>query len=82
MRHFERCENRYMATSNHQEKEKPRQPYEKPVARKIMPEEAKRKLIEHVSQGSQEAKEFLEMILADEAKKLSTGTKKLVTASE
>jgi hypothetical protein len=82
MRHFERCENRYMATLNHPEKEKPRKPYEKPVARKIMPEEAKRKLIEHVSQGSQDAKEFLEMILADEAKKLSTGTKKWVTASE
>ena len=82
MRHFERCETRYMATSNHQEKEKPHKPYEKPVAKKIMPEEAKRKLIEHVSQGSQDAKEFLEMILADEAKKLSTGTKKVVTASE
>ena len=57
-----------MATMNHAEKEKARKPYEKPVARKIMPEEAKRKLIEHVSQGSQEAKEFLEMMLAGEAK--------------
>ena len=74
--------NRYMATLNHAEKEKPRKPYEKPVARKIMPEEAKRKLIEHVSQGSQEAKEFLEMMLAGEAKKVLTGTKKSVTASE
>jgi hypothetical protein len=74
--------NRYMATLNHAEKEKARKPYEKPVARKIMPEEAKRKLIEHVSQGSQDAKEFLEMILADEAMKLSPGTKKWVTASE
>jgi hypothetical protein len=71
-----------LATLNLPEKEKPRKPYEKPVARKIMPEEAKRKLIEHVSQGSQEAKEFLEMMLAGEAKKVLTGTKKSVTASE
>lgn len=70
-----------MATLNHPEKEKPRKPYEKPVARKILPEEAKRKLIEDASQGNQDAKEFLEMILADEAKKLSTGTKKAVTAT-
>ena len=50
-----------MATLNHPEKEKPRKPYEKPVARKILPEEAKRKLIEDARQGNQDAKEFLEM---------------------
>lgn len=71
-----------MGILNDPEKESHRKPYEKPVARQIMPEEAKRTLIEHVSRGSQDAKEFLEMILADEAKKLSTGTKKSVTATE
>ena len=81
MTDFERCENPYMGTLNHPDKEKYRKPYEKPVARKIMPEEAKRKLIEHISRGSQDAKGFLEM-MADEARKLSTGTNKSVTATE
>lgn len=72
-----------MGSLNDPEKEScHRKPYEKPVARQITAEEAERKLIEHVSRGSQDAKEFLEMILADEAKKLSTGTKKSVTATE
>lgn len=71
-----------METFNHPEKERHRKSYEKPVARKVTPEEAKRKLIEHASPGSQDAKEFLEMIFADEAKKLSTSTKKSATATE
>lgn len=82
MRHFQRCENRCMVTLNHPERESYRKPYETPVARQKTPEEAKRKLIEHVSQGNQDAKEFLEMILADEAKTLSTGTKKSAAAAE
>ncbi|MGE5113232.1 MAG: hypothetical protein ACM3JB_20400 [Acidobacteriaceae bacterium] len=57
-------------------KETRRKPYEKPVATQLTPEEAKRKLIDHANRGSQDAKDLLEMIFAQEAEKLSTSTKK------
>lgn len=73
---FQRCDNLCMGTLNHPKKEEHRKAYEKPSATKLTPEEAKRKLIEHASRGSQDAKDLLEMIFAGEAKRLSTGKKK------
>lgn len=71
-RDFQRCENHYMEILNHPLKETRRKPYEKPVATQLTPEEAKRKLIDQADGGSQEAKDLLEMIFANEAEKLST----------
>jgi hypothetical protein len=70
---FQRCENCCMVNLNRPEKKKLRKPYEKPTVTKLTPEEAKFKLIDLASRGSQGAKDLLEMIFADEAKKLSTG---------
>jgi hypothetical protein len=42
----------------------------------LTPEEAKLKLIDLASRGSQDAKEMLEIMFPEEANKLSTGKKK------
>lgn len=57
-------------------KETRRKPYEKPVVTQLTPEEAKRELIDQADGGSQEAKDLLEMIFANEAEKLSISRKK------
>lgn len=71
-----------MGIVNQPEKKKNRKNYDRPLGRKITSEDAKRKLIEHASRGSQDGKEGLEMILADEAKKVPSRTTKSVTATE
>jgi len=65
-----------MGTSTGPKREKPRKPYEKPTATRLTSEEAKLKLVDHASRGDQGAKEILEMMFPEEAKKLSTGKKK------
>jgi hypothetical protein len=64
-----KCENHCMEAPN-------RKAYEKPMVTRLTLEEAKRKLEDHASRGSQDAKNFLAMIFAPEAKKLSTSNKK------
>lgn len=56
--------------------DKRRRPYEKPKATKLTAEEAKLKLIDHVSRGDEGAKDLLEMMFPQEAKKFSTREKK------
>jgi len=53
-----------------------RKPYDKPTATKLTQEEAKRKLIDHASRGDEGAKDILEIMFPEEAKKLSTSKKK------
>ena len=65
-----------MGTSTGPKQEKPRKPYEKPTATRLTSEEAKLKLVDHASRGNQGAKDILEMMFPEEAKKLSTGGKK------
>lgn len=52
-------------------REKSRKPYEKPTVTKMKPEEAKLKLIDLANKGEEGAKEMLEMMFPEEAKKLS-----------
>ena len=66
-----------MGTPSPPKKEKRRKAYEKPTATKLTSEEAKLKLVDHASRGDQGAKDILEMMFPEEAKKLSTGKKKL-----
>jgi hypothetical protein len=65
-----------MGTSTGPKREKSRKPYEKPTATRLTSEEAKLKLVDHASRGDQGAKDILEMMFPEEAKKLSTGKKK------
>jgi hypothetical protein len=69
MQSLGKCENHCMGTLN-------RKAYEKPMATKLTLEEAKLKLEDHASRGSQDAKDFLAMIFAPEAKELSPINKK------
>lgn len=64
-----------MEIPNHPLKETLPKPYEKPVITQLTPKEAKRKLIDQADGGSQEAKDLLEMIFANEADKLSSRKK-------
>lgn len=47
----------------------PRKPYHRPTAIQLTPDEAKRKLIDHATRGDHGARELLEMIFPEEAKK-------------
>jgi hypothetical protein len=72
-----RCQGEsFMRNPNTPKQEKHRKPYEKPTATKLTTEEAKLKLINHVSRGDQGAKDLLEMMFSEEAEKLSTNKKK------
>jgi len=57
-------------------KEKRRKPYEKPTATKLTPEEAKLKLVDHARRGDQGAKDILEILFPEEAKRISEKGKK------
>ena len=65
-----------MGTAGPPKKEKRRKPYEKPTATRLTSAEAKLKLVDHAIRGDQGAKDILEMMFPEEAKKLSTGEKK------
>lgn len=62
-----------MKNQNAGRKNKARKPYEKPTLTPLTPEEAKLKLIDGASRGEQGAKDILEIMFPEEAKKLSTG---------
>ena len=53
-------------------KEPRRKLYQKPTATELTAEEAKLKLIGHASLGDQDARDLLEMMFPEDAKKLST----------
>lgn len=57
-------------------KGKDRKPYEKPTVKKLTPEEAKLKLVDLAQKGDVGAKEMLEMMFPEEAKKLSGSKRK------
>jgi hypothetical protein len=59
-----------MGDANNPKEENRRKSYEKPTATKLTPQEAKLKLIDHVSRGNQEANEILEMMFPEESEKL------------
>ena len=65
-----------MGTPGPPKKEQRRKPYEKPTATRLTVEEAKLKLVDHASRGDHGAKDILEMMFPEEAKKLSTAKKK------
>jgi hypothetical protein len=52
-------------SSDQPKKNQGRKPYEKPTAMQLTPEEAKLKLIDLASRGSQDAKEMLEMMFPE-----------------
>ena len=51
-------------------------PYEKPTVTKLTPEEAKLKLVHLAGKGDEQAKDMLERMFPEEAKKLSHVKKK------
>lgn len=55
---------------------KSRKQYEKPTATKLSPEDAKQKLLKLVEKGDQGAKDLLEMMFPDEARKHAHRRKK------
>ena len=57
-------------------KGKHRKPYEKPTVTKLTPEEAKLKLVHLAGKGDEQAKEMLQRIFPEEAKKLPHSKKK------
>jgi hypothetical protein len=60
----------------HDENKKKRQPYEKPTATKLTPEQAKPKLLAHAMKGDEGASELLDLIFPNVAPKDSTKPKK------
>lgn len=66
-----------MGSSTGQKQEQCRKPYEKPTATKLTSEEAKLKLVDHASRGDPGAKDMLEMMFPEEAKKLSISQEKV-----
>jgi hypothetical protein len=75
-----RCEDGHqgrdsMGNPNDSGKEKRRSPFEKPTVTKMTPEEAKLKLLDLAKKGDNGAKEMLEMMLPEDAKKLSSRKK-------
>lgn len=65
-----------MVTPGSPKLEKRRKPYEQPAGTRLTAEEAKLKLVDHASLGDQGAKDMLEMMFPEEAKKLSAEKKK------
>lgn len=57
-------------------KGKDRKPYEKPTITKLTPEGAKLKLLDLAQKGDEQAKDMLERMFPEEAKKLSHVKKK------
>jgi hypothetical protein len=64
-----------MRTRNDGQKKK-RQPYEKPTATKLTPEQAKPKLLAHAMIGDEGVKELLDLIVPNARSKDSTKPKK------
>lgn len=57
-------------------KRKDRKPYGKPTVTKLTPEEAKLKLVHLANRGDEAAKELLEKMFPEEARKFSGSTRK------
>jgi hypothetical protein len=60
-----------MGNPNDSEKKQSRKPYEKPTVTKMNSEEAKRRLVHLVNKGDEDAKEMLQLMFPEEAKKQS-----------